>query len=198
MDIRSPKIEAEHETRAVVSCCFGGAKMARSNIALALMLGVTLFTPVLEGLATPPPPIPERDVAVEFVRVLPPGRAHESGAIHLERLEPAVQKTIKASVAAPEGHMYRVLRKQTIHLGDPQLVHTSVGHMFEFRRVGELVECAIVDDGIVTMWSDVSPEQAWAHGFLCTTHRQNSDVYAVAWLQKKQSAPTPLAGQSSK
>jgi hypothetical protein len=176
-----------------IRCRLDSARRWRGFAALALVLSVVLFAPLPTGIAKPPPPPPERDVTIEFVRVLPPGGAYAPDAVRLDQLDPAVQATLRAGVADPEVNLYEVLRKQTIHLGEPQLVRINARLAFEFRRVGVLgkwVECASVADGVARTWSDVPPEELFDGRALCAMQGWNSDVYAVAWVRRETPAPS--------
>jgi hypothetical protein len=187
-------IDAESRKGANIDCRRGRAKVWRSFAALALVISVICFTPSAASIAEPPPSPPERDVIIEFVRVLPPGSAYEPDEVRFDQLDPAVQATLRSWVPGSETNVYEVLKKRTIHLGEPQLVHIGPGDELEFRRVGlygESVECAYVANGVVTWWSDASPGERTAHEAPgCGLHRWNSDVYVVAWVREETPAPT--------
>jgi hypothetical protein len=185
--------EPESERRAVIDCCLREAKMSRNLAALALTLGVLFFAPSSGSIAKPPAPFPECDVTIESVRVLPPGGAHEFAAVPFDQLDPAVQKTMRTDLQDPEVRLYEVLKNQTIHLGDPQLVHIGPGEEFEFRRVGILggsVECASLVDGVVIVSGSRSLKELAEDPSLCSSHGFNSDVYVVAWVRKETPVPT--------
>jgi hypothetical protein len=198
--------ESESKSRANSRCRLGGAGKWGASGALALVAASILcLAPLPASLAKPLPPFPERDVTIEFVRVIPPGGTYEPGAVPLGQLEPVVQaalRTLLANPVYPEAdlneadptvNLYKVVKIKTIHLGDPQLVHISPGQQFEFRRVGiggGSVECATVEDGVVTMWSSRYWKELSKDPFLCSMSRWNSDVYVVAWMSKT----TPAAG----
>jgi hypothetical protein len=186
-------IETESKRRANIDCRLSGAKVWSGFAALALILSVVCSAPLPASLADPPPPPPEREVTIEFVRAIPPGSAYEPNAVRFDQLDPTVQATLRSWVPDFETNVYEVVKKQTIHLGDPQLVRIDRGEEFEFRRVGlfgESVECAYVANGVVTMWSDASPGEPTAHEAPgCGLHRWKSDVYVVAWVRKGTPAP---------
>jgi len=184
-------IEAETKRRPNIAYRRGGRKVWSGFAALVLNVSVACFGPLPASIAGPPPPIPERDVTIAFVRVLPPGGAYQPDAIEFDELDPGLQAGMRGFFTDPEVYMYHLLRKQTIHLGDPQLVRIGPREEFEFRRVGESVECANVDDGVVSLWSDKSPKELSEHGYLCNDHRLNQDVYVVAWVPQK----TPALGR---
>ncbi len=188
-------IEPESKGRANFGCRLSGAKVWSGFAALALMLGVLFFAALPASPANAPPPPPERDVTIEFIRAIPSGSAYEPNAVRFDQLDPTVQATLRSWVPEFETNVYEVVKKQTIHLGDPQLVHIDPADDLEFRRVGlfgESVECAYVANGVVTMWSNASPGEPTAHEAPgCGLHRWKSDVYVVAWVRKEPPAPTP-------
>ncbi len=77
-------------------------------------------------------------MTIEFVRAIPLGSAYEPNAVRFDQLDPAVQATMRSWVPDFETNLYEVVKKQTIHLGEPQLVRIDGGEEFEFRRVGLL------------------------------------------------------------
>jgi hypothetical protein len=179
--------------------------MGRAILVLALMLGAASLGPPLPCVAKPPVSFPEREVVVAFVRVIPRGGAPVPGAAPLERLEPVLREAltdfltthappkVPAKEKEPAANLYKVLKKQTIHLGEPQLVQIGRRDEFEFRRVGMRggwVECATLDDGVVMTSGQAYWKQLAKNPYLCGSHHFGSDVYVVAWVSIKTPVPS--------
>ncbi len=149
--------------------------------AIALVVIAVSFLPLRASIADPPPPPPERDVTIEFIRVVPPRSSSEPGAVRFSELSFAAQDAMR-NQTDPKVDRYKVVRRRTIHLGDPQSVRIAPGDRLEFRRVGNSVECADSLDGL-SMSSFASPAEMSTGSSICTFYRANHAFYVVAWVQ---------------
>jgi hypothetical protein len=185
-------IDTECGRGASIHRWVGGAGLSRCLAALAFILAVLYSFSLSASAAEPPPPFPERDVTVEFVRVLPPGGASKPGAMRFHQLSPAARAMLKQDLPDPERKLYIVPKKQTIHLGGPQLVRTGPREELEFRRIGihgGSVECASLVDGVVMVSGAQSSKELSEKPYLCGGYdASNSDIYVVAWVPKKTPA----------
>jgi hypothetical protein len=158
--------------------------------AIALIVSAVSVVALRAGIAAPPPPPPERDVTIEYVRVIPPGGPSQVGAVRFNDLGSHAQKAMSAQ-SDPEVDLYKIVRKRTFHLGVPQLVRIGPRDQIEFRRVGEGVECASVN-GDIDVSTSVSPAKMPGDGSLVSFHSWNRDVYIVAWVRASLGpAPVP-------